>query len=163
VRLVLGHGGAQGYQRPLLPSEILVMTFTRAATRELSNRVRERLVEAAAYFRAYAAMPLAGARDAYLDEMLDLSRCRRPAAGCAPADAGGGDDGRSGHLHHRRMVPAHAARARFDSGSLFDEELVSDEQSLFEDAAHDYWRQHVYPLNAARWSHCCPAGPTWAR
>jgi hypothetical protein len=51
VRLVLGHGGAQGYQRPLLPADILVMTFTRAATRELSNRVRERLVEAAAYFR----------------------------------------------------------------------------------------------------------------
>ncbi|MEG0043158.1 MAG: UvrD-helicase domain-containing protein, partial [Massilia sp.] len=34
VRLVLGHGGADGFVRPLLPSEILVMTFTRAATRE---------------------------------------------------------------------------------------------------------------------------------
>ena len=39
------------FERALLPSEILVMTFTRAATRELSNRVRERLVEAAAFFR----------------------------------------------------------------------------------------------------------------
>jgi exodeoxyribonuclease V beta subunit len=48
LRLVLGHGGADAFSRPLLPSEILVMTFTRAATRELSNRVRERLVEAAA-------------------------------------------------------------------------------------------------------------------
>jgi exodeoxyribonuclease V beta subunit len=44
----------------------------------------------------------------------------------------------------QRMLREHA----FDSGSLFDEELVSDEQSLFEDAAHDYWRQQVYPLNA---------------
>jgi exodeoxyribonuclease V beta subunit len=41
------------------------------------------------------------------------------------------------------MLREHA----FDSGSLFDEELVSDERALFEDAANDYWRQHVYPLN----------------
>jgi exodeoxyribonuclease V beta subunit len=40
------------------------------------------------------------------------------------------------------MLREHA----FDSGSLFDEELVSDERALFEDAAHDYWRQQVYPL-----------------
>jgi exodeoxyribonuclease V beta subunit len=44
----------------------------------------------------------------------------------------------------QRMLREHA----FDSGSLFDEELVSDEQALFEDAANDYWRQQVYPLNA---------------
>ncbi|RYJ00880.1 MAG: hypothetical protein EON47_12495, partial [Acetobacteraceae bacterium] len=45
LRLVLGHGEADadgtstGYMRPLVPSEILVMTFTRAATRELSDRI----------------------------------------------------------------------------------------------------------------------------
>ena len=44
----------------------------------------------------------------------------------------------------QRMLREHA----FDSGSLFDEELVSDEHALFEDAAHDYWRQNVYPLNS---------------
>jgi exodeoxyribonuclease V beta subunit len=43
------------------------------------------------------------------------------------------------------MLREHA----FDSGSLFDEELVSDERALFEDAAHDYWRQNVYPLDDA--------------
>jgi exodeoxyribonuclease V beta subunit len=42
------------------------------------------------------------------------------------------------------MLREHA----FDSGSLFDEELVSDENVLFEDAAHDYWRQNVYPLES---------------
>src|SRR5689334_15546482 len=52
LRLVLGHGGDDGFGRPLLPPEILVMTFTRAATGELSNRIRERLVDAAAAFRA---------------------------------------------------------------------------------------------------------------
>ena len=49
LRLVLGHGDADtAFVRPLLPAEILVMTFTRAATRELSERIRERLREAAA-------------------------------------------------------------------------------------------------------------------
>src|SRR5574343_785680 len=52
LRLVLGHGGEDnGFHRPLLPADILVMTFTRAATRELSDRIRARLVEAAACFR----------------------------------------------------------------------------------------------------------------
>lgn len=51
LRLVLGHGDAQAFPRPLGPSEILVMTFTRAATRELSDRIRKRLIEAARCFR----------------------------------------------------------------------------------------------------------------
>src|ERR1700752_4507285 len=55
LRLVLGHGNeggdGAGFARPLLPPEILVMTFTRAATRELPNRVRERVVQAASHFR----------------------------------------------------------------------------------------------------------------
>ena len=52
VRLVIGHGTpGQGLGRPLLPGEILVMTFTKVATRELSDRIRSRLVDAAAWFR----------------------------------------------------------------------------------------------------------------
>ncbi|MEG0201656.1 MAG: UvrD-helicase domain-containing protein, partial [Comamonas sp.] len=51
LRLVLGHGGEQGFNRPLMPPDILVMTFTRAATRELSDRIRDRLVNAVKCFR----------------------------------------------------------------------------------------------------------------
>jgi len=52
LRLVLGHGeGATGFGRELLPPEILVVTFTDAATRELRERIRNRLVEAAQSFR----------------------------------------------------------------------------------------------------------------
>jgi exodeoxyribonuclease V beta subunit len=145
LRLVLGNGGDDDYARALLPSEILVMTFTRAATRELANRVRERLVEAAAYFRGERASD-----DAYLAAL---------AAACADASA------RARAAHRlllaadsmdeaaiftidawcQRMLREHA----FDSGSLFDEELLGDESALFEDAAHDYWRQQVYPLEKA--------------
>ena len=41
LRLVLGHGDREqdhGFGRPLIPSEILVMTFTRAATRSTAAR-----------------------------------------------------------------------------------------------------------------------------
>src|SRR5690606_26639955 len=51
LRLVLGHGGEQAFARELLPPEILVVTFTDAATRELRDRIRARLVEAARVFR----------------------------------------------------------------------------------------------------------------
>jgi exodeoxyribonuclease V beta subunit len=142
LRLVLGDGGPDAFMRPLLPPEILVMTFTRAATRELSNRVRERLVQAARHFRG---------EDADADPFLE-----------ALADGYGGEAERSVAAHRlmmaaetmdeaaiftidawcQRMLREHA----FDSGNLFDEELVGDEGALLEDATHDYWRQHVYPL-----------------
>ena len=51
LRLVLGHGGEQAFGRPLDPPEILVVTFTEAATLELRDRIRARLAEAAAFFR----------------------------------------------------------------------------------------------------------------
>src|SRR5450830_1730861 len=43
----------------------------------------------------------------------------------------------------QRMLREHA----FDSGCLFDEELLSNESVILEDAVRDYWRQQVYPLN----------------
>ena len=60
LRLILGHGDGQGdgrseaaaFTRPLTPPEILVVTFTEAATKELRERIRARLAEAAGYFLA---------------------------------------------------------------------------------------------------------------
>ncbi|WAM54610.1 UvrD-helicase domain-containing protein, partial [Vreelandella venusta] len=55
VRLVLGGQHSEDHSafvRPLTPPEILVVTFTNAATQELRERIRHRLVEAAAVFRA---------------------------------------------------------------------------------------------------------------
>ena len=55
VRLILGHGGeASGSCRALLPPEILVVTFTEAATKELRDRIRVRLNEAAAVSGGWA-------------------------------------------------------------------------------------------------------------
>jgi exodeoxyribonuclease V beta subunit len=142
LRLVLGHGGEHGFVRALLPPEILVMTFTRAATRELSNRVRERLVQAARYFRGES-----DEADPFLEDLAadyDDDTTRQMAAYRLMLAAEAMDEAAIFTIDAwcRRMLREHA----FDSGSLFDEELVSDERALAEDATHDYWRQQVYPL-----------------
>jgi len=45
LRLLLGHGGEHGYFRPLSVEEILVVTFTEAATAELRGRIRANIHE----------------------------------------------------------------------------------------------------------------------
>jgi len=144
LRLVLGHGGEQAHARPLRPAEILVMTFTRAATRELSDRIRARLLEAARCFRGEAA-PRDG--DTLLAELLAAypEGPARTSAAWRLATAAESMDDAAVHTIDawcQRMLREHA----FDSGSLFDEELVPDENVLLTEAAQDYWRQQCYPL-----------------
>src|SRR6218665_2953323 len=72
LRLVLGHGGElSGFGRELLPPQILVVTFTDAATKKLRERIRTRLAEAARYFRDETPAPdglIAELRGQYLPE-----------------------------------------------------------------------------------------------
>lgn len=140
LRLVLGAGRAE----PLLPPQILVMTFTEAATAELRKRIRERLAEACAFFREQAA--------AQPDPFL-----RQLRASFAPADwpvcahrldlaAQWMDDAAIFTIHgwSHRMLREHA----FESRSLFEQSAVDDGAALLRAVAQDYWRQWFYPLSA---------------
>ncbi|MCW5634161.1 MAG: exodeoxyribonuclease V subunit beta [Rubrivivax sp.] len=148
VRLVLGHG--EGLGRALLPGEILVMTFTKAATRELSDRIRRRLVQAAAFFRQSEGddgARGAGTRDPFLHalrESFAAGKPRHEAAWRLAAAAEAMDDASVHTIDAwcQRMLREHA----FDSGCLFDEELQPNETQMLRQAAQDYWRQQVYPL-----------------
>ena len=147
VRLVLGHGdGHTRPLRPLMPPDILVMTFTRAATRELSDRIRARLAEAAQVFRG--ALP---AQEAFLQALLAEypERAAREQAAYRLALAAQAMDEAAVYTIDawcQRMLREHA----FDSGNLFEESLVADEAALRLQAVQDYWRQQLYPLNADR-------------
>ncbi|MDR3004016.1 MAG: UvrD-helicase domain-containing protein, partial [Acidovorax sp.] len=145
LRLVLGHGGEQGFNRPLMPPDILVMTFTRAATRELSDRIRARLIEAVQCFRGEAEP---AAHDGFLRELRDAyaeGQEREAAAWRLDMAAQCMDDAAIHTIDAwcQRMLREHA----FDSGNLFDETLEPDEGQRQTEAAQDYWRQQCYPLS----------------
>jgi exodeoxyribonuclease V beta subunit len=146
VRLVLGHGDANTAPvRPMLPQDVLVMTFTRAATRELSDRIRARLTEAAQVFRG-----IAKTDDAFLKQLQSEypeGEPREQAAYRLALAAQAMDDAAVYTIDAwcQRMLREHA----FDSGSLFEEQLVGDEAALRLEAVQDYWRQQLYPMPTA--------------
>ena len=146
LRLVLGHGGAErGFPRPLLPPEILVVTFTEAATEELRQRIRDRLAQAARVFTDGTT-----GDDVILEGLLaDYPNDgeRRAAAQRLDAAAQWMDEAAIHTIHGfcNRMLKQHA----FDSGSLFNLELNEDAGEEQFQAACDYWRTVIRRFPAA--------------
>lgn len=149
VRLVLGHGGQHAFLegRPLTPPEILVVTFTDAATKELRDRIRARLAEAADYFRADPAevTPLQQEEDFLFDlrndyEPVQWAACARKLQLASEWM----DEAAVSTIHSwcNRMLREHA----FDSQSLFTQNLETDQSELLSEIVRDYWRNFFYPL-----------------
>ncbi|MBB3229082.1 exodeoxyribonuclease V beta subunit [Luteibacter sp. Sphag1AF] len=136
VRAVLGHGLSE----PLLPPRILVVTFTEAATQELRERIRARLVDAAQAFRGRA-VP---------DDFLTGLMGQYPAenhAGCArqlELAAQWMDEAAIFTIHgwSQRMLTQHA----FGSGHPFAQTLEPEDGELLAECVRDYWRATFYPL-----------------
>ncbi|AKV06526.1 exodeoxyribonuclease V subunit beta [Pseudomonas fluorescens NCIMB 11764] len=149
LRLVLGHGGeSSGFGRELLPPQILVVTFTDAATKELRERIRTRLAEAARFFRDETPPPdalIAELRDQYLPEQWPGCANRLDIA------AQWMDEAAVSTIHSwcQRMLREHA----FDSGSLFTQTLETDHSDLLGEVLRDYWRLFCYPMqgDALNW------------
>ena len=146
VRLVLRHGTAETrYQRELIPPEILVVTFTNAATRELRDRIRSRLAEAARVFRGQCEP------DPFLQQLLAepefaTADARALAARKLEQAAEWMDEAAVYTIHSwcQRMLTQHA----FDTGSLFRQQLEQDDTELLAEMARDYWRSWCYSLSA---------------
>ena len=149
LRLILGHGGeSSGFARELLPPQILVVTFTDAATKELRERIRTRLAEAARFFRDE--MPAPDALIAELRDQFDPPQW----PGCAnrlDIAAQWMDEAAVSTIHSwcQRMLREHA----FDSGSLFTQSLETDHSDLLGEVLRDYWRLFCYPMqgDALNW------------
>lgn len=148
LRLVLGHGGEQGFGRELLPPQILVVTFTDAATKELRERIRTRLAEAARFFRG----DLLEA-DSLLQQLREQFDPQHWAA-CAnrlEVAAQWMDEAAVSTIHSwcQRMLREHA----FDSGSLFTQTLETDHSDLLGQVMRDYWRRFCYSMqgDALQW------------
>ncbi|MFJ4056822.1 exodeoxyribonuclease V subunit beta [Pseudomonas sp. NPDC089743] len=144
LRLILGHGGEHAFARELLPPQILVVTFTDAATKELRERIRARLAEAARFFRGELpeADPLLHQlRDDYPQEHWPRCANRLEIA------VQWMDEAAVSTIHGwcQRMLREHA----FDSGSLFTQSLETDHSDLLGQVMRDYWRRFCYGMHGA--------------
>ena len=140
LRLVLGHGRTDA--EPLLPAQILVLTFTKAATAELRERIRERLGEAAEAFRH------GHASDDFLRDLIasyPSDDARALAARRLELAAQWMDEAAIHTIHAwcQRMLGQHA----FDSGHPFVQDTETDESELLAETVRDYWRSHFFPLD----------------
>ena len=138
VRLILGHGWSG---RGLMPPQILVMTFTEAATAELRDRIRDRLAQAAQFFRGHSQVTDDFLQ--HLQENLGTDLNAQHAERLEEA-AQWMDEAAIYTIHSwsSRMLRQHA----FDSQSLFDQKRLEDAPALKLKLVKDYWRQYVYPM-----------------
>jgi exodeoxyribonuclease V beta subunit len=126
--------------------EVLVVTFTKAATDELRGRLRARLFEALALLERGGA-----SADAFLDGLaaeicatgeLDAAVRRLRLAVRAMDDAAVF----SIHGFCQRSLTEFA----FNSGQGFGLEVLADDSPLWRAAIQDWWRRTAYPLDAGK-------------
>ncbi len=150
VRLVLGHDPGNEAARAFTPPEILVVTFTDAATKELRDRIRARLTQAAHYFHEdpHEVRLLAAGDEDLLHELraqyepqLWPSCARRLQLAAEWMDEAAVS---TIHSWCNRMLREHA----FDSDSLFSQTLETDQSDLLAEVVRDYWRTFMAPLDA---------------
>ena len=143
LRLVLGHGRADN--TGLGPRQILVMTFTEAATAELRERIRKRLHDAAVWFdKAVAGSPLPD--DDFLQQLsLDMPSVQWPLCARRLHLAAQAMDEAAIYTIHgwsRRMLSSFALLSR----DLFEQTHLDNPNELLLQLVRDHWRQWFYPL-----------------
>ena len=144
LRLLLGHGGvSQGsvnLNSPLSCEQILVVTFTNAATEELRDRIRKRIALAYKCFMGlevndefiqslYASIPKSDHMQAL--RRLDLALKSLDEAAIFTI-----------HGFCQRMLSDMA----FESGLLFESEFTLDDSEYLHHAVRDFWRSACYSL-----------------
>ena len=125
-------------EQELLPEQILVVTYTEAATQELRSRIRTRIRE------ALEVMEGAETTDAFLEELNEkVSQTSLKRVRDLLVRALGAYDTASIFTIHGFCLRALQDNA-FESGSLYDTELVTDQTGLLRDIVEDFWRMHFF-------------------
>ncbi len=126
--------------------QLLVVTFTNAATEELRGRLRERLYSAMQYLEIVERDPERDKRDAFLDLLFDectTNASERAAALLRLKLAVRSMDEAAIYTIHgfcQRALTDHA----FNSNQSFDISLLSDDDELWTQALKDWWRRQLY-------------------
>ncbi len=138
LRLLLELGGEAAYPRAISVEELLVVTFTEAATEELRGRIRSNIHELRiACLRGESDNPLYSALLAEIADKDDAAKTLLLAERQM-------DEAAVFTIHGfcQRMLSLNA----FESGMLFEQQLIEDESRLRYQACADFWRRHCYPL-----------------
>jgi exodeoxyribonuclease V beta subunit len=126
-------------EKGIKAEEILVVTFTKAATEELKGRVRGRIVDALHAFSGNDSGDefLKG----FVTKINDSERAKRALANALRSF----DLAAIFTIHGfcLRMLYNHA----FESASLFDTELVEDQTQVLSEIVDDFWRRKFYPMD----------------
>ena len=127
-------------EKNLSINEILVVTFTVPATEELKDRIRIKLREAIEAFN--------GARiaDSFLIDLVRRHTDPKTALRNLGEALRSFDQAAIFTIHGfcRRILHENA----FESGSLFDTELVTDQENLKREIVDDFWRTHFYTASS---------------
>ncbi|CCQ11749.1 Exodeoxyribonuclease V beta chain [Pseudoalteromonas luteoviolacea B = ATCC 29581] len=143
LRYLLGlYGDTTTLQSPLSIDQILVVTFTEAATQEIKDRVRSRIVLARNVLLGESS------NDELITHLLALIEDKQKAYDLLDAAAKSMDEAAIFTIHGfcQRMLKQHA----FESNMTFNQNFVLDQSEMLEQAVYDFWRQFVYPLNRNR-------------
>ena len=123
-------------EKNLAVDQILVVTFTEAATQELKDRIRGTLLGAIQAF--------SGGRteDSLLKNLVERHRGSKTAARHLIEAVRAFDQAAICTIHGfcGKMLYENA----FESGSLFDTELVADQEAITREIVEDFWRTHFY-------------------
>ncbi|TNJ37166.1 exodeoxyribonuclease V subunit beta [Chlorobaculum thiosulfatiphilum] len=126
-------------ERELRPEQILVVTFTEAATQELRARIRRRIREALDVMRGEST------EDDFLVKLrdrADVIGSSEQAAELLEAALAGFDMASIFTIHGfcLRALQDHA----FESGALYDTELMDDQSALAGQVIDDFWRERFF-------------------
>ncbi|MBW2116377.1 MAG: exodeoxyribonuclease V subunit beta [Deltaproteobacteria bacterium] len=123
-------------EKNLSVNEILVVTFTEAATDELKHRIRNKLR------RAMEAFSSGLSEDALLNELVKRNKDTKTALALLREGLRDFDKAAIFTIHgfSRRVLHENA----FESGCLFDTELVTEQEDIKREIVDDFWRNHFY-------------------
>ena len=126
-------------EQELLIKEILVVTFTEAATEELRDRIRKRLKDALDVLTGAYQTP---SGDVLLEKLADRYRGNARSIDSLSNALTDFDEAAIYTIHGfcQRMLRENA----FESNALFDTELVADQTALLQVLVDDFWRKHFY-------------------
>lgn len=119
-------------EKNLAIEQILVVTFTEAATEDLRNRIRQTLR------RALLAVGNGASDDSFLQEYLKIAKPVEAAQRLSDA-LRSFDEAAIYTIHgfcHRMLL-----ENSFESNTLFDTELIADDSELIKEIIEDYWRR----------------------